>query len=758
MNRSEESGHEFELRGLALARALHDPSGTQGAIMFGGSERDGVFVGHDAIHAYEFTTSGLKSKADKDAQKLADLLRALGSQPGNALKSRTGWFVTRDEPTAEQRMAASSAAQRAGERVHAISISTLHQQICNSELYVQARDNAPFGSIEFRSGAQSSTPNVPVDLHSDSGDTVAIPELADRLLAGNHFLLVGNYGVGKSHTLREVYNLLKKQHFRKKKLTPFPVYVNLRDCAGLKTPAEVLRRHAEELGFEPAGSLVSAWRAGACVLLLDGFDEVVPTRWFGAAADLRNVRRDALSAVRRMVIEAPNSSGVLVAGRSHYFSGNPEMEATLGFKSFEKFTVQDFDEHQLTDFLTQAGATWRVPDWVPTRPLLLGYLVTMGGGEAADVANAVTRAAGWRRFIAAICERESQMLTGVRPETILEIVSRVATLARSRGDVTGPIDIDSLRSAFVAVNGFQPDNEGMQLLLRLPGLAAADSSDDSDVRVFVDRDLADAAYGIDLANYVLNPYGDAHPLASVAAWAMSASALGVEVAADALAEEGHGTAAIKSALVARSRDEQFDAVTADLIRVATALDPAGTGNKPDPLFVSGVYFDTLLVDAHPVLSATAFTDCVIETLDLTELESGSAAPHFERCLIGQVSGLASLPDWLERHFVDCEIDQFETGTKTTAGIMQLGIDRRSRIALTILKKVFGQRGTARKQGALSRGLSLEDRPLVPSIIDELVSQGWLQRATSGSNLLYVGVKARRSDALRALEFPGDFRL
>ena len=80
-----ESGPDFERRGLNLARALHDPMGVQGAIMHAGRERDGLFVGHEDVHAYEFTVGRTVDKANKDGEKLAELLRDVGSRPGNCL-------------------------------------------------------------------------------------------------------------------------------------------------------------------------------------------------------------------------------------------------------------------------------------------------------------------------------------------------------------------------------------------------------------------------------------------------------------------------------------------------------------------------------------------------------------------------------------------------------------------------------------------------------------------------------------------------
>lgn len=755
---SDESGPDFEQRGLVLARALHDPMGLQGAVMFQGRERDGLFVNHEEIHAYEFTTSRQKDKAIKDGEKLAELLTAVGGSSANAFKSRTGWFVTREEPTAEQRSAVMTIAKARGERIHAISIAVLHQRICNSEMYLQARGNAPFGSTSYKSKLDGAPQNVKVELvRPGMSGSLTLNDMATRLEQGGRALLVGNYGVGKSHTLRELYGQLRKSHFKSGKLTPFPVHINLRDCAGLRTPAEILRRHAEEIGFGHADGLISAWRAGSCVLLLDGFDEIVPSRWLGGAVDIRSVRWEALSPIRRLVSETPIHAGIIVAGRSHYFSGQAEMVSALGFSTLDQFEVPDFDEAQLHEFLRQAGVEWSVPDWVPMRPLLLGYLVSIDASNAEGVAGSVSRSDGWRRFIEAICEREAQMFSAVRPETIRNILSRVATLARSRSDVTGPIDMDLLRSAFVAVNGRQPDEEGVQLLLRLPGLAVADPNNESEIRQFVDRDMADTAYGLDLAVYAVDPYEGLHPLGAVASWITAASDLTIEVASGVLLDLNLSIGTTLAALAARDKAEQFDAVMADLIRLAVEL-PWDGRTLTKSYLVSGVYFEQLVLSDHPIFRSSTLQNCVIERLDLSGLDEKSSVPHFEKALIGFVDGVATMPDWLITHFANCEIDRFSVATQTTAGIMALGIDRESRIALSILKKIFGQRGSARKESALSRGLSLSDRPLVPGVVEELISQGWIFRSSSGHETLYAGMKDRRRDANRVLDSPTDFKL
>ena len=240
-----ESSFDFERRGVELARALHDPSGVQGSLVINGRERDGVFISHDDINAYEFTLLRTKDKAEKDAYKLAELLDHLAKAPENTFKTTTGWFVTRDEPTADQRTAVHLAAKKAGRQIHAISISQMYKRICNSEMYLQARDKAPFGSTGFTPETSGKPIRVPIRLVGASGNSVSAEEVARALTAGNRTLIIGDYGAGKSHALRDLYILLRKEHFRHGHLNPFPIHINLRDCVGLKTPAEILRRHAE---------------------------------------------------------------------------------------------------------------------------------------------------------------------------------------------------------------------------------------------------------------------------------------------------------------------------------------------------------------------------------------------------------------------------------------------------------------------------------------------------------------------------------
>lgn len=47
------TGCDFEMHGLVLEGALHDPSGAEGAVIYAGSKRNAIFMGHEEMHACE---------------------------------------------------------------------------------------------------------------------------------------------------------------------------------------------------------------------------------------------------------------------------------------------------------------------------------------------------------------------------------------------------------------------------------------------------------------------------------------------------------------------------------------------------------------------------------------------------------------------------------------------------------------------------------------------------------------------------------
>ncbi|MFD6567981.1 NACHT domain-containing protein [Micromonospora profundi] len=749
-----ETGPEFEIRALNVARAIHDPLFLQGSVMVDGVEHDGIFSSDDSINCYEFTTLRTKAKAEHDSEKLRKIIQRLSRVPANSFKSIVGWFVTREEPTADQREAVRKESAKSSPhpaKIHCISIRTLQRRLVDVGGYLRARDNYPFGSVGF--SPASGTTDVDQQFIARE-QALNVRGIVEQLMAGRRILLHGQFGVGKSHALRKLYLLLRASYAKNPEEQRFPLHINLRDCIGLRSPAEILRRHAEEIGFEGERSLISAWRAGACILLLDGFDEVTPTRWLGSVSDLRTVRWQALDPVRKLIQDAPGDTGIAVCGRAHYFTSLVECRDALGLGAGDlELELTDFDAVQVQRFLSASSSD--LPEWLPTRPLLLAYLLNSGALASLSGRSEVSTAAAWDKLLNEVCAREAKVLSGVRPDTVKAILARVSTLARSRGEALGPVSMSQMEQAFYEINGRRPDDEGIQLLLRLPGLTSlAENSDRLEERVFADQALSDVAFGHDLAQYISSPY-QGHPLAQPASWVHASSELSLAVAAHVLTESGASVGAVKAALKHRDTQELHDAVLADLVGVA---DEIGAEIKAPGYLIEGVYFDYLSVGDSVTLPLLHIKDSIIETLDLSGVPSSAESPQFDNCLIGFVDGVSDIPPFLAGNFRDCEVQGYSLASHTTSGLSQLPLPRETIVALTILKKVYAQRGSGRKEGALSRGLNQTDRQIVPDVLTQLVSKNWLSRVGRGATTLYLPVKGRRQGAMQALETPASFRI
>ena len=755
-----ETGHEFEERARAIARAIYDPSGLQGAVMFRRREHDGVFIDEKTVVAFEFTQKRDMKKAKDDAEKIRDILLHLSGLPENRYKLVQGFFVTELEPTADQRGAVEAVSRSSGVSIKCMSIVTLRASLIDTRSYIGLRENSPFGSADFRIPGMHDIREEkfiePNFWNVTSESSVTWDGILQAIQTGKRTVITADFGAGKSRTLKQAFQSLRKLYFKRPAERPFPVHINLRDCYGLKSPREVLMRHADDIGFPQGGSLVSAWRSNACLLLLDGFDELIPSKWVGGAKDLRQVRWQALDPVRRLVRETPQECGIIIAGRPQYFSSPGELLDALGCTDGEIIELQDFSPDQVRQFLS--GDLQVIPEWLPTRPLLLRFLIQKK--LIGDLGFAATSAAqAWREMLGLIAFRESERISSITPDVIQSLISRVATVARSSEGALGPLAMSDLRRVFRDLCRYEPDEEGVQLLLRLPGLTSVndESADRSEeLRAFIDSAFADAAYGQDLAKYVASPYSD-HPLAQGVAWTQGAGSLASEVCAEELVHEGFDPGIASAAIKKRLDDGLYDAVLLDVTHVADAMSARPIpGTSP---FFSGLLVDELILSGDDsYVSQATFSECVIEVLDVGDVDDSGRVPTFQNCLIGSLRGWWAIPDEYAGNFTTSEVANYSGAPRTTGGLISLNLDKRDAIGLVILKKVYLQAGHGRRESALVRGLPLADRVLVPEVTASLCASGFLVRSHHRGNDLVLPVREKRGLVMQVLEKPQSFSL
>jgi hypothetical protein len=739
----------FEDRVRDIARAMWPSAKFQGATILNYRERDGLFVTEDSVHILEATTSREKAKARKDGEKLRDA--ALQAHRTYPYKSVKGWFVTQDEPQADQR----DVIKRLNAPVVALSVAQFQSLLVDGPGYLRARDAYPFGSARSPSDdGLDPGEYVPLDtlqLHASTLWTVDL--MVSRLLTGDAVLLLGDYGAGKSMTLRECYYALSRAysdgHSQK-----FPLHLNLREHWGQVRPAEAITRHAEEVGFEHPAQLVRAWRSGYAVVLLDGFDELASVNWLGRSDKLKEARRRAVELVRVFVDQTPRGAGLFIAGRQHYFDSEQERLEALGLPPVApQLTLNDFTEAQVQQYLSARGWATSIPSWLPSRPLLLGYLASRDLlKETLRENGAASPPAGWDSLLTRVCAREAEIRSALDGGTIRRIVERIATSARETESGLGPISPEAIYGAFRDITGQAPDEGSLVLLQRLPGLGGASAVEHeagTSNKWFIDDSFADAARVGDVLSFVRSPFGNDAPF-DAGQWQALLQSLGVALLAERIHSDGGSPALVRVALD-RAIQLRWYALASDLVRAAMILrSDVDLGG----IYISETWIPELeLSDARQNLSGVEFQHCIIQTLRIEPGASIGSIPKFIDCNVGFVEGAASSQDLPAGRFVDCEFEGFAERTTTTTAILELPLPLATRVALTVLKKIYVQRGTGRKENALYRGLDDSARRYVPEVIDELVRYDLISQSRAGGETIWLPVRGAAVRARRILSAP-----
>ena len=704
---------QFENEVRRIARALWPSAEFDGAANVEGRERDGVFVTEDCVHVVEATTSRSKEKARQDITKIMKLLPKLRMRNEN--RAVRGWFVTRDEPTADQH----DVAKKHKSSVNILSFSQFQARLIDSKAYLSARDDYAFGSVRDPVTRQPkpSIDYVPLDLmRIDSRVIVPRNDFISLVLEGRTVILLGDYGAGKSMTLRELYYDLRKKHFGNA-TSLFPVYLNLRDHYGQREPAEVIERHARSIGFAQPSHLVRAWRAGYVHLLIDGFDEISTINIQGLWRKLQENRYRAMEVVRRLIREHPSDAGLVVAGRAHFFDNPIERRKALGLSSNAvEISLNEFTEDQITTYLKRAGLFGLVPSWLPSRPLLVGYLAAKDLLRDTFDGNHLDPVTGWNTLLDRIAAREAEIEAGIDGSTVRRILERLATKTRASQGGLGSLNPDSIIEAFNDVCGYKPDERGMILLQRLPGLGV--DREDENSRIFVDEDFADVCKSGDLLEFIKSPFD--FPPSILADMESTIGSLGIGVASLRVKNRHFSEGKINAALLETQRhDARYMAV--DIVKLLLG----NNFNIQHKIFLTGLLVSDLefgRVDGDS--SKVQFQDCFFSRMKFDPETSSDRIPLFRECYIDELEGRVSRRDLPPDKFdSQCIIEKFTGAAETTKEVLTLELPLGTRVCITILKKLYEQSGSGRRENALHRGLDHHSHRLVSDVLHVLQSEG-----------------------------------
>lgn len=756
-----EDDKAFENEVRRIARLLWSTSASGGAEMIDGQERDGIFITSEMVHIIECTTSPSKKKAIEDGRKLAKLVKDMRVQSRYRLKSVKGWFITKNEPTADQR----TVIRELDEAVQTLSFEDFKSMIIDAMSYLDLRQRYQFGSMrDPETGKQMNNVDyIQLDMVSDTGQEWNVSTVASALNEGRNFVMLGDYGAGKSTTMREIFFALSKS-YRSKHSLRFPILLNLGDHHGQTVPAEALHRHASNIGYSNPEHLVRAWRAGYVTLLLDGFDEIVTPGWFGPVNKLAMRRRESMELVRKFIADTPDGSGIAISGRLHFFDSKVELDSALGIRTessngpsygivplFVRLNLDDFTEEQIKEYLQKRGWSQNViPSWLPSRPLLVGYLAAKRVFE--DVVHLganLSPAEGWDQLLTLISNREAQAEMRVDGETIRRLIERLATKARSSSDGLGPLHNHDIVESFTQVVGYPPDERGITLIQRLPGLGVSKAEDGS--RVFLDKDFADAARSGDIYRYIEHPFVKETYIDESRYWRSSLEQLGVEIVTNRC--RGNGFTPRKFAAAAEKAAEQseYGTLCADVIQ---ATNESGYGYDGDRIIIADVVFSEVhFGDQNKDFTKITFQECSFQVLDLDIAADSRVLPVFRKCLFSLVEGRTSKAHLPVDNFIECIVESFSQSAGTNDAIMNLPLPLGNRVLLTVLKKLYQQRGSGRKQSALTRGLDQSARALVPDVLDILRQDNFAieSGASAGKETVWLPVRDRGAQVRSFLE-------
>lgn len=255
------SGPLFEQDVRRIARLLWSESAFSGAAVVDSRERDGIFETRDAINIVESTISTRKEKAIDDAKKTAELVQKLRK---SFTKHVNGWLVTLNEPTGAQR----TATLKFSHSVRLLGFEQFRSLLFDGAEYLRCRVSYRFGSVAdpvTRASLSDIKYYVPIDLYSEIQNKTVNEKSYISVIHGGgtvRLVILGEYGSGKSVTLRNLFFSLKDRYFNNESHLA-PIYLNLRDHTGQQDPVEALERHARLIGYSANSSdLVRAWRAG----------------------------------------------------------------------------------------------------------------------------------------------------------------------------------------------------------------------------------------------------------------------------------------------------------------------------------------------------------------------------------------------------------------------------------------------------------------------------------------------------------------
>lgn len=636
------------------------------------------------------------------------------------------WLITKYEPTSDQRAVVQRYHKRENVNIRLLSFSHFQSKLIDVKSYLSLRDKYKFGSVHDPSEVDKSlNPKIEyiqLDVIDEDKHLWNVPQVCEKIENNGRIVLLGDYGAGKSMTLREVYRALRIKNLTGKSFK-FPIYINLRDHLGQKDPDEILHRHAKLISFEPSNHLVRAWRAGYAYIILDGFDEITSLGIQNKWRRLKDMRFRSMEAIRKFVNQTTQDTGLIIAGRAFFFDSEKERKVSLcDNQPFINLSLNDFTEKQIEEFLQKNNITGVIPVWMPSRPLLVGTLLLKGvlqssiASPTSDHSFIDHPGSGWDTLLNEIAKREAKIEAGIDSDTIRQLFDRFATKARESDDGLGSFTQEDIMSVFFDICQYQPDEQAIMILQRLPGLGVASAVEGT--RKFIDEDFADACRAGDFVRFINDPFNfDADNFLQTF---VSLGETGMAVSLYKFDQLKITEKKYNAAISLLTKRENLDYLKSDCVCAGNEFEYS----IKYPVSIYNVFLNQFNLERNTDLSKVKYYDSYIINLVIPEEADSDRLPFFYSCYFYETEGRTSLKEMPQINFDEnCIFESFVSAAQTTDEFLDLkNIPSSVRVLLTVLKKIYWQKGSGRLESALFRGLDGSNKRYVPDILRILESQ------------------------------------
>lgn len=671
----------------------------------------------------EITKENELSKVRTDISKLFTIRNSLFMQQIYC----KCYFVMKDKPTDSMRAAGNE------QKINVLSAEEFQSEYFNYKTYVFNRQRKQFGSlVNSETGQPESNTYISVTYsRRDKHEEYKIEDIITALKRGKRIILKGDFGVGKSRCIKQLFDLLSADTVD----APYAIAINLREHWGSKRGIEILTRHFSELGLD-FQNFIKSYEQPRAIYLLDGFDEIGTQSWSCDVQKMQHIREISICAIKDLLSHV--EGGVLITGRDYYFNSDAEMLNCLGLSNKDVLILEchsEFSENELLSFISKnipeestSNGLEKLPVWFPKRPLVIQLLLKYAS-EVFSIKYAMDGICGfWYAFLTKICEREAKIYPSLNPEVIKKVLILLANKTRLYSSNTGPITQNDLSEAFQKATGFQPNDESAIMLQRLPSLGRIDA--DSPNRQFLDIFILNALRSEGIIQAV-NTRDEA--LLSEE-WKNPLDDTGCCILSEYIAGDIKRKEAFLS--IARKASNQKNAVLlSDIVAALCLLDDVAIDFQN--IYVENGHFINLHLEAKSVRRLT-ISESIIENLDITNAKIDEDFT-IKNCIIGTILGIASqksTPVQIE----DCTVDRVESMATTTL-IKKARLSEPQKLFIEMVRKIFFQPGAGRKEAALLRGMgTASNKPLGKKILNMLLDEHLVTKHKGDEGYIYKPVR------------------